>query len=129
MDGIHVVYGSVEAAADGALALLDSFAKIDLPRTSLPAHLALRIGGHFGPVAELTDPFLRRPSFYGTHITIAARIEPVAVPGTAYVSEPFAALLALHAPGRFRTEYVGQTELPKQFGTMRLFTLTKAESF
>ena len=60
-------------------------------------------------------------------ITIAARIEPVAVPGTVYVSEPFAALLALEAPGRYSADYIGQTELPKQFGAMRLFALRSAD--
>ncbi|MCA0202086.1 MAG: adenylate cyclase [Proteobacteria bacterium] len=125
-DGIHAVYPSVATAAEAALALQHAFARIDLGAAGLPPHLALRLGGHFGPVTELDDPFLNARSFYGTHITIAARIEPVAVPGTVYVSEPFAALLALEAPGRFSTDYVGQTELPKQFGTMRLFALRRA---
>ncbi len=126
-DGIHVVCESIADAATAALAMQASFAGIDLAAAALPAHLALRIGGHFGPVAELTNPFLGTPNFYGTHVTIAARIEPVAVPGTVYVSEPFAALLALQATGQFRSEYVGQTELPKGFGTMRLFALRHAE--
>ena len=126
-DGIHVVFESIVDAASAALAMQAAFAQIDIAAARLPPHLALRIGGHFGPVAELTDPFLDSPSYYGTHITIAARIEPVAVPGTVYVSEPFAALLALRAPGQFRTEYVGQTEMPKKFGTMRLFALRHAE--
>ena len=127
-DGLHIVCASVAEAADAALAMQAGFAGIDLAAAGLPAHLALRIGGHFGPVAEQRDPFMERPSFYGTHVTIAARIEPVAVPGSVYVSEPFAALLALEAPGRFATDYVGQTELPKGFGTMRLFSLRHADS-
>lgn len=125
-DGIHVVYPSVTSAAEAALKMQDAFAGIDLGAAGLPPHLALRIGGHFGPVAEVDDPFVNQRSYYGTNITIAARIEPVAVPGTVYVSEPFAALLALEAPGKYSTDYVGQTELPKQFGTMRLFTLRLA---
>ena len=125
-DGIHAVYPTVETAADAALALQDAFAAIDLAAAGLPPHLALRLGGHFGPVTEIDDPFLAARSFHGTHITIAARIEPVAVPGTVYVSEPFAALLALEAPGRFSTDYVGQTELHKRFGAMRLFALQRA---
>lgn len=50
------------------------------------------------------------------------------MPGSVYVSEPFAALLALEAPGRFATDYVGQTELPKGFGVMRLFSLRRADA-
>ena len=127
-DGLHIVCASVADAAHAALAMQAGFAGIDLAAAGLPAHLALRIGGHFGPVAEVRDPFMERDSFYGTHVTIAARIEPVAVPGSVYVSEPFAALLALEAPGRFATDYVGQTELPKGFGTMRLFSLRHADA-
>ncbi len=127
-DGLHIVCASVADAATAALAMQAGFAGIDLAAAGLPAHLALRIGGHFGPVAEVRDPFMERDSFYGTHVTIAARIEPVAVPGSVYVSEPFAALLALEAPGRFATDYVGQTELPKGFGVMRLFSLRHADA-
>lgn len=126
-DGIHAVYPTVAAAAAAALVLQDVFARIDLAAAGLPTHLALRVGGHFGPVSEVEDPFMGQRSYYGTHITIAARIEPVAVPGTVYVSEPFAALLALEAPGRYSADYIGQTELPKQFGAMRLFALRSAD--
>ena len=115
------------SAAEAALAMQAGFARIDLAAAGLPPYLALRLGGHFGPVAEVIDPFVGKANFYGTHVTIAARIEPVAVPGAVYVSETFAALLALRAPGRFRTEYVGQTELAKGFGVMRLFALRHAE--
>jgi len=125
-DGLHLIYSSATAAAAGALALQQRFSAIDLTAAGLPDYLALRIGGHLGPVSALRDPFTEADSFYGTQITIAARIEPVAVPGSIYVSEPFTALLALTAPARFRSEYVGQTVLPKGFGSMRLFSLSRA---
>ena len=91
----------------------------------LPAHLALRLGGHAGPVTSMIDPFMGTPNFFGTQVTIAARIEPVALPGSLYVSEPFAALLGLSAPGDYRTDYVGQMELAKKFGHMRLFAVSE----
>lgn len=124
-DGIHMVFDDVAAAADAALTALERFAALDLAAAGLPPHLALRVGGHVGPVSPLTDPFTKSPSFYGTQITVAARIEPVAVPGTVYVSEPFAALLALKARERFHADYVGQKELAKDFGTTRLFSLRR----
>ncbi|MDX2142939.1 MAG: TRAFs-binding domain-containing protein [Rhodospirillaceae bacterium] len=125
-DGFHVVYAAIEDAAAAAMELQRRFSAIELATVGLPAHLSLRIGAHFGPVANLMDPFTLSTKFFGTHINIAARIEPVAVPGTVYVSEPFAAMLALRAKDRFITDYVGQTELPKDFGTMRLFALRDA---
>ncbi|MEQ8736524.1 MAG: TRAFs-binding domain-containing protein [Rhodospirillaceae bacterium] len=124
-DGLHYVYPQVEDAAEAALALLNAFEAIDLEAAGLPSHLALRIGGHYGPVSPYADPFLHADSFFGTHITIAARIEPVAVPGTIYISEPFAALLALRANERFASDYVGQTELSKKFGRIPLFNVRR----
>ncbi len=37
------------------------------------------------------DPILQRDSYTGSHVTRAARIEPVTVPGCIFVSEQFAA--------------------------------------
>jgi len=125
-DGLYIVYDDVAGAAAGALALLRRFGELDLEAAGLPPHLALRVGGHAGPVTAMTDPFKGTPNFFGTQVTIAARIEPVAVPGSLYVSEPFAALLGLSAPGRYRTDYVGQTELAKKFGDMRLFAVRES---
>jgi class 3 adenylate cyclase len=125
-DGIHFIYNTVEDAAEAALTGQECFAELDLAGAGLPTHLALRLGGHVGPVSRIDDPFTHTMNFYGTQITIAARIEPVAVPGTIYVSEPFAAMLALRAGNRFTTDYAGQRELAKGFGTMRLFALRRA---
>lgn len=124
-DGLYIVYDDIAAAAAGALTLLRRFNEIDLAAAGLPNHLALRIGGHAGPVIPLTDPFMGTLNFFGTHVTLAARIEPVTMPGSFYVSEPFAAQLGLAAPGRYQTNYVGQTELAKKFGNMRLFAVNE----
>jgi class 3 adenylate cyclase len=126
-DGIHFVYASVEDAAEAALTAQERFAQIDLEGDGLPGYLALRLGGHVGPVSRVHDPFTNALNYYGTQITVAARIEPVTVPGSIYVSEPFAAMLALRAGQRFVTDYVGQRDLAKSFGTMRLFALRRAQ--
>ena len=126
-DGIYLVFDEAEHAAAAATELLSGFARIDLAAVGLPGHLALRIGAHYGPVTKITDPFTRAVNYVGTHTVIAARIEPVALPGTAYVSEPFAAVLALRAADHFKSDYVGQTDLPKKFGRLRLFSLSAAQ--
>ena len=123
-DGLHAVYPSAATAAEAALALQAAFAEIPLADVGLPADMALRIGAHYGPVTPLDDPYLKTASYYGTHITVAARIEPVTVPGAVFVTEPFAAELALTSSA-FAAEYVGQTELAKGFGTVRLFALRR----
>ncbi len=40
-----------------------------------------------------------------------------------FVTEAFAARLALEAPARFVAEYAGEIELAKRYGQYRLFSL------
>ena len=48
-------------------------------------------------------------------------------PGDVYVTEPFAAMVALHAPYRFRCRYVGQVDLAKKYGAFPMYRLTAAK--
>jgi class 3 adenylate cyclase len=122
-DGLHLVFHSVGKAAQAALALQERFRAIPLAELGLPPQLALRIGAHYGPLTPMRDHFTGRDFYVGTHNTIAARIEPVAMPGAIFASEPFAAMLALDQGERFQSGYVGMTDLPKGFGSMRLFSI------
>ena len=44
--------------------------------------IALRLGCHFGPVYEDTDPIAGTTNIFGTHVSRAARIEPIAPEGS-----------------------------------------------
>jgi class 3 adenylate cyclase/tetratricopeptide (TPR) repeat protein len=59
--------------------------------------LSMRIGLHTGPVFMHYDPVVRRLDFTGTHVSRAARIEPVATPGQIFASEEFAAMVEFSA--------------------------------
>jgi class 3 adenylate cyclase len=85
--------------------------------------MALRVGAHLGPVYRARDPILKRDNFFGTHVNRAARIEPVTPEGLVYVTEPFAAVLALHNADEFPCHYVGMTKAAKDYGEMRMFLL------
>lgn len=126
-DGLHLVFASVGKAARTALVLQAGFRAMKLEEHGLPGDLALRIGGHYGPLTPMTAGITGAKGYVGVHNTIAARIEPVTLPGAIFVSEPFAAMLALEdAQGqaeRCQSGYVGMTDLPKSFGAMRLFSL------
>jgi len=74
----------------------------------------------------LTDPVLRRRNFFGAHVSRAARIEPVTPEGCVYVTETFAAVLALYNADEFACDYVGMTEAAKHYGTMRMFLLRRS---
>lgn len=121
-DGIYVVLSDAATAARCALELQAALAALDLPAWSLPETLALRLGGHFGPVFEGTDPVLHLTTYFGAHVSRTARIEPVTPPGEVYVTEQFAARLALE-PAGFACDYVGQVPAAKDYGTMRMYHL------
>ena len=120
-DAIYIVLPDATTAARCALDLQHAMATLDRRGAGLPQHLELRLGGHLGPVFEGRDPVLRGPAFYGAHVSRTARIEPVTPPGEIYVTEAFAAALALDRDAPFACEYVGHMETAKGFGTMRMY--------
>ena len=125
-DGIFVVFRDAGRAAACALEMQDAMDAIDLKAAGLPETLKLRLGGHLGPVYELDDPVTDRPNYYGAHVSRAARIEPITPEGCVYVTETFAAMLALHNAADFSCDYVGNTEMAKHYGRLRMFLLRRA---
>jgi class 3 adenylate cyclase len=127
-DGIFVVFRNADRAAACALDMQDAMNAIDLEAAGLPPTLKLRLGGHLGPVYELDDPVTDRPNYYGAHVSRAARIEPITPEGCVYVTETFAAVLALHNADQFACDYVGNTEMAKHYGRLRMFLLRRADN-
>jgi hypothetical protein len=125
-DAMQVVLTDVTAAAECALALQDVASSVDLEAVGLPGTLALRIGAHVGPVLRADDPVSHRPSYWGRELTRAARIEPRTPEGEVYVTDAFAALLALEPDVSFATEYVGRITTAKDFETIPMYRLRRA---
>jgi class 3 adenylate cyclase len=125
-DGIFVVFPDAGRAAACALDMQEEMGRIDLVAAGLPDTLKLRLGGHLGPVYELDDPVTIRPNYYGAHVSRAARIEPITPEGCVYVTETFAAVLALYNADEFSCDYVGNTEMAKHYGRLRMFLLRRA---
>jgi hypothetical protein len=124
-DGIFVVFHDANRAAACALDMQEALSAIEFRAAGLPETLKLRLGGHLGPVYELHDPVTGRPNYYGAHVSRAARIEPSTPEGCVYVTETFAAVLALHNAGQFSCDYVGNTEMAKHYGRLRMFLLRR----
>ena len=122
-DALYVVLADATSAAACALDLQDAMGRLDLEAEGLPAHLALRLGAHVGPVFPTWDPVLDELAFMGSHVSRTARIEPVTPPGSVYVTEQFAAALALHDPRQFVCDYVGHMPAAKDFGRLRMYRL------
>lgn len=125
-DAIHVVLSNASAAARCAVDLEDAIAAIDLHAEGLPGHLALRLGGHLGPVFPTHDPVLGLTAYMGSHVSRTARIEPVTPPGTVYVTEPFAAALVLEGCQEFACDYVGHMDAAKDYGRLRMYRLRRS---
>jgi class 3 adenylate cyclase len=124
-DGLFLVFDDASKAADCALSLQEELAALDLAAVGLPETLALRLGGHLGPVYNTIDPILNHNNFFGAHVSRAARIEPVTPEKLVYVTETLAAVLRLYNADRFTCHYVGNTKAAKDYGSMRMFLLTR----
>lgn len=125
-DALYVVAEDAVTGADCALSLQEAIAGLRPESHGLPAHLGLRLGGHTGPVFPIDDPVLGYRSYMGVHVSRTARIEPITPVGSVYVTEAFAAALALDRAGRFTTEYVGHIPAAKDWGKLRVYVLRRA---
>jgi class 3 adenylate cyclase len=119
-DGLYLVLPDALAAARCASKLQATMRTIDA--ATLGGEMGLRLAGHVGPVFECFDAVTRSRSFFGSHVTRTARIEPVTPEGEVFVTEPFAAALAL-ATDEFVCEYVGDVPAAKGFGNLRMCVL------
>lgn len=122
-DAVFLVLTDAVTAASCALDLQGAMASIDLQAEGLPEHLALRLGAHLGPVHRYHDPIIDGPDFTGSHVSRAARVEPVTPPGAVYVTEPFAAALELANRRDLACDYVGHMPAAKNYGRLRMYRL------
>ena len=127
-DGLYFVFSSVLDAGEFALELAELMTPASKwVEKGLPEKLSLRIALHAGPVYSCLDPVTGRPNFTGTHVSRAARIEPVTPPGQVYASQEFASLAAAERISQFKCEYVGQTPLAKGFGTFPTYHVRRTQ--
>ncbi len=126
-DGLYAVFAAPEEAAHFALTLSAAVGAFDWRAMGLPGDTHLRIALHAGPVFAAIDPVTDKLAHYGTHVTRAARIEPIVVPGQVLVTEPFAAVLASRPDGGFSCDLVGTEPLAKGYGSARLYRLRRKQ--
>jgi class 3 adenylate cyclase len=124
-DALYAVFDTADDAADFALRFLDATQDGDWSDAGMPGTSRIRIALHAGPVYAGYDPVMRRDDFFGSSVTRAARIEPIAQPGTVYASEAFAATLASTRARRFTLEYVGRVPLAKAYGESTIYRLDR----
>ena len=123
-DSFFAVFDKLEDGLQLALELRDYFSKGDWSDLGMMEGMEVRISMHAGPAYEKFDPILGKLNFFGNHVNQAARIEPIVLPGSVFVSETVAALLSFGHEG-FDFEYVGHLELAKNFGSYPIYILQR----
>jgi len=126
-DAINVVTEDAATAAEIAVAIQACIDEVRRNESGMLREIELRLAVHFAPAFAGHDPVENVPNYYGSQLSFTARIEPVTPPGMIFVTESFAARLALETPERFTAEYAGEVELAKRFGKYRLFSLHSVE--
>lgn len=124
-DAIYCVIRTPNEAARIALEIQSALDPALLHKAGLPEEGGMRISLHCGPIYEDFDPIQQARTFYGTEVTLAARIEPRVPVGAIYTTQQFAALIEAKDSHLFQFEYVGKMELAKDYGARILYRLTQ----
>jgi adenylate cyclase len=121
-DAIYVVITSPERAAEIALEIQSELDPASLHKAGLPTDGGMRMSLHYGPIFEHFDAVQNARNFYGTEVTLAARIEPRVPVGAIYTTQPFAAMF--QSENDYHFEYVGKMHLAKGYGERILYRLS-----
>ena len=97
-----------------------------LQEMGLPPEGGMRISLHHGPIFEHYDAVGSAQTFYGTEVTVAARIEPRVPVGAIYTTQPFAAMVESDQ-NDLNFELVGKMDLAKNYGVRILYRLATRE--
>lgn len=124
-DALHVVMNDVFLAGKLALELRDWVANYDWIAAGLKTQLKIRIGLHAGVVSHVEDPIISNFNYIGRNTSKAARIEPITFEGQVFVSQAYASLLAAETQNELTCEYVGNRDLPKNSGSIKVYLLNK----
>lgn len=108
-----------------ALDLRDFYRNKNWADMHLPDSLTCRIALHAGVVYTGDDPIRKLPGIIGTQVNLAARIEPVTVPGQVWVSEQFHNLIDPRSDSTLAFDDLQERPLAKKFGSARLFRLRR----
>jgi len=126
-DAIFVVITTPERAAEIALEIQAELDPESLQTIGLPHEGGMRISLHYGPIFEHYDAVQNAQTFYGTEVTVAARIEPRVPVGAIYTTQPFAAMIESDR-NNYHFEYVGTMDLAKNYGVRILYRLGTSRS-
>lgn len=128
-DAFYFIFKNIRDAGVFALEVADIVARTNWEKRGLPKGLNLRISLHAGPVYHCHDPVTGQEMYTGSHVSRAARIEPITPPGQIYCSQAFAALAAAYQIEEFYPEYVGKVNYAKGFGKFSTYRVRRNYDF
>ena len=123
-DSFFAVFEDLESALKLALGMRDYFTDGKWSEWLPNGNMDVRISMHAGPAYEEFDPILKKRNFFGSHVNQAARIEPIVLPGSVFVSETVAALISFGYE-EYDFEYAGNIDLAKNYGTYPVYILQR----
>lgn len=127
-DGIIAVSDNPVKLARLSLALRDYFRVTNFEEKSLPNTLQARISLHAGPVFIGFDPIRKSQGVIGSEVNLAARVEPVIVPGEVWTTEAFAHMISNHESAeKLAFDDLGPRQLAKNHGSKRLLRLRRTD--
>jgi adenylate cyclase len=126
-DALFAVITDPAQAAEIVLEIVEALKEVRIVEPDPGEPEGMRVGLHFGPVYQERDPVTGIESFYGTEVTLTARIEPTVIPGEIYTTQAFAAMLAITRPDQFVSRYVGRVELAKGYGVAPIYQLERRQ--
>lgn len=106
-----------------AIRLRDWFKNRNWRRSGITEAIQIRIGLHSERLTVLSENGIIT-NICGKHVSSAARIEPIVPPGRIYCSESFYVLVRQEASGFVTFVDLGDKELAKSFGQMRLYEIS-----
>jgi hypothetical protein len=125
-DAVFAIITSPGQAAEIALQIQSELSPQLLQEIGLPVEDGMRISLHHGPIFEHFDAVQSARTFYGTEVTVAARIEPRVPVGAIYTTQPFAAMIESDQ-NDLNFEYVGKMDLAKNYGVRVLYRLASRQ--
>lgn len=126
-DGLYMVFLSPRTAGVFALRLARRIRETDWAEEGLPKHVGIRIALHSGPAMKILDPVTGNENYTGTHVSRAARLEPMTPVGEVYCSEAYAALCSALRINEFSCCYVGKIGLAKNYGEFSTYRVVAGE--
>ena len=124
-DALYLVVNDTRDAAHLALSLQESLAHVDTSKYGTD-HAGMRMALHYGAMYEAHDPVTKTTNFFGTEVSRTARLEPVTPKHNVYVTEAFAAVLALQRAPEFDLHYIGTIAFAKNYGRQPVYRLDRS---